>query len=127
MVPVSFDHAISFFIQHSLHLSAWANLVPHARLRLQIEPELIRGFERCFRWTPGMEPHVLQAPAPADLKELLPGLHVSGWIAGQRKVAAAMRTAKHDRGAVEDELFSLGATVAKPDPQGLSLVNPCSF
>src|SRR5216117_3970763 len=105
MVTVSLDHAISFFIQHSLHLSAGAYLVPHARLRLQIEPELIRGFECCFRRTPGMEAHVVQAPTPAGLKELFPGLNVRGRITCQGKVAAAMRTAKDNRCAVEDELF----------------------
>src|SRR5437588_11542750 len=102
MVSVSFDHAIGFFVKHALHRRTRTDLVPHARLGLQVKSELVRGFERCFGWTPGMKAHVVQAPGAAGLKEFSPRGNVRGRITCEREVAAVVRTAKVDRSAVED-------------------------
>src|SRR5215210_6209963 len=106
MIPISPDHPIRFFVEHLVHRRAGTDLVPHTRLGLQVETDLIGGFESSFGRTPRMEPHVVQAPTLARLKKFSPVVNICGRITRERKVAAAVRTAKDDRSAIEYEFFS---------------------
>src|SRR5258705_9980905 len=106
MIAVGANHSIGFFVEHFLHRRTRTDLVPHARFRLQIESNLICGFEGSFRRTPRMEAHVVEAPLLACLEQHSPRLDVSGRITGQRKVAAMLRAAKIDRMTVENELIA---------------------
>src|SRR6266850_7579376 len=124
MVAISLDHAIGFFVKHAFHRSARADFVPHPGLWLQVESDLIRRFEGCFGWTPGMKAHVVQAPLLARLEQRQPRFDIGRWVTCQREIAAAMRTAKDDGCAIEDELLSLGAELAQPYLQFFVLIHP---
>src|SRR5262245_58839727 len=68
MITIGFNHPVSFLVEHLLHRGVRTDLVPHSRLRLQIEAKLIGSFEGGFRWTPGMKAHVVQAPLATSLE-----------------------------------------------------------
>src|ERR1041385_2989222 len=127
MIAVGADHAFSFVIKHAFNRRAGTDLVPHSRLGLQVEADLIRGFERCFRWTPRMKAHVIETPRLCRLEDLCPRGHVSGRIAGQRKIAAIVCAAKIDRHAVERELISFSAKISQADSQVFVLFEVSAF
>src|ERR1051325_1445598 len=97
MISISLDHPIRFVVEHALHQCAGTDLVPHPWLNLQVETDLIGGFESSFGRTPGMKAHVVQAETLARLKNFFPGCDICGGITREREVAAAVRTAKDDR------------------------------
>src|SRR5689334_1184778 len=101
VVSVSLDQSISLVVEHSLHRRTNTDLVPHARFDLQVETDLIGGFESGFGWSPRMKPHVVQTPRLARLEYLLPRRYVRWWIAGLGKVAGIHRAPKVDRPAVK--------------------------
>ena len=72
MITVGSNHSIGFFVEHSFDRSIGTDLVPHARLRLEIEADLICCLERCFRRTPRMKAHMVEAPLLARFEKRQP-------------------------------------------------------
>src|SRR5206468_2583621 len=106
MIAVSLNHSIGFVVKHLLHRSAGADLIPHPRFWLQVEPELICSFKGCFRWTPRMKAHVVESPSATRLKEFFPICNISGRISGKWKIASAVRAPKDDWPVVQSKLVS---------------------
>src|SRR6266508_5866825 len=123
MIAVRLNHSIGFVVEHSFHRSIGIDLIPHARLRLKIEADLIRGLECCFRRTPRMKAHVIEAPLFAGLEERQPRFEIGWRVTGQREVTAVMRAAKDNRTAIENELISFGVKVAQTDGEVFALIN----
>src|SRR5215213_6276372 len=127
MIAVGAYHAFGFFIEHSLHRRAGTDLVPHSGLGLQIESDLIGGFERCLRRAPRMEAHVVQTPLLTQIEQVLPRFDVSGWITGEWKIATEDCAAKINGIAVEDKLISLSMKIAQADSHVLVLIDVRTF
>src|SRR5688572_3251553 len=101
MIPVSLDDPIRFFVEHALHRCAGTDLIPHTRLDLEVEAEFICGLESSFGRGPGMEPHVVQAPVLAGLKNLFPRGYICRRITSDGEIATVVSAAKDHRLAIE--------------------------
>src|SRR4051812_47964335 len=117
MITIGTNHPIGFVVEHFLHRRVRTDLVPHARLWLQVEADLVRSLKRCFRRTPRMKAHVVEAPLLTERKQGRPRLYVRGRVAGKREVPAAVRAAKNDRTIVEDELIAFSMKIPQADSQ----------
>src|SRR6185503_15403249 len=127
MIAVGANHSIRLVIKHALHRRAGTDLVPHSRLGLQIESDLIGGFERCFGRAPRMEAHVVEAPLLTKLEQALPRFDISWWITGGWKVTAIDCAAKINGITVEDELISFNVKIAQAHSHVFVLIDVRTF
>ena len=119
MIPIGFEDALSFGIEHFFHRAAGAEFIPHATFDLQVKTQFVGCLKRGFRWTPGMKAHVVQPVILARQENLRPSGGVCWRITGQGKITAKMRAAKIKRLPIQNKLGALGVEVAEAAGYGL--------
>ena len=77
---------------------------PERELRLEVDPELVRGGESGLRRAPGMEPDMIDAVILAALEVMDPGGFVHGRMPCQREHAGVVLAAEEDRMPAGPEL-----------------------
>ncbi len=116
MIAVLPQNPLCFFVQPRLYLCTGIQPGPNRTLNLKVDADLISGNKGCLRRTKRMIPDMVESMVFADLKNLLPCLHIHGRVTREGKCSRIMRSPKMNRSVVKYKLSTLSPKF--PDANG---------
>ena len=108
MIAVCFHHSPALFVEVFIKGKPFAKfgglVAPGGTFHVQVEARFIGGGKGCLRWTPRMEPDVVQPMSAADTEDAKPFLCGSRRKAGLRKDGTFKRASQKERFPVDLKL-----------------------